>query len=166
MIIDLVRLKNNIDEYIDIDYTYSFDKEQLASTELISLDNVVIKGFITKDSLDELVINLNISGTMVLPCSITLKPVDYEFETSVEGQLLAILAEIDEKNKKIENTIDILPIIWENILMEIPMKVVSPDAQDVKLEGDGWKFITEVEDKVEVNPELAKLKELLKKEVE
>lgn len=166
MIIDLVRLKNNIDEYIDIDYTYSFDKEQLASTELISLDNVLIKGFITKDSLDELVINLNISGTMVLPCSITLKPVDYEFETSVEGQLLAILAEIDEKNKKIENTIDILPIIWENILMEIPMKVVSPDAQDVKLEGDGWKFITEVEEKVEVNPELAKLKELLKKEVE
>ena len=166
MIIDLVRLKNNIDEYINIDYKYSFAKEKLDGTEIMSLDNVLIKGYITKDSMDELVINLNINGIMVLPCSITLKPVNHEFTTSVDGQLQTIMSEIDENNKKIENTIDILPIIWENILMEIPMKVVSPDAQYVKLEGVGWKFITNMENKVEVNPELAKLQELLKKEVE
>ena len=69
------------------------------------------------------------------------------------------MEEIDENHKKIENSIDILPIIWENILMEIPMKVTSPDAYSVKAEGEGWKFVTDEMDTK--NPALEKLKDLL-----
>ena len=93
---------------------------------------------------------------MVLPCAITLKPVDYPFSTEINGQLDELLVEND---KKFKNTIDILPIIWENILMEIPMRVVSPNAKPEKLKGEGWQFITE--QKGNVNPELEKLKDLL-----
>ena len=64
-----------------------------------------------------------------------------------------------EKYINSKNSLDILPIIWENILMEIPMRVVSEDAEDVALSGDGWKFITG-EEKTE-NSELSKLKDLL-----
>ena len=42
-----------------------------------------------------------------------------------------------------ENLLDIFPIVWENILMEVPMRVVSSDVSDVPLEGNGWKFIKE-----------------------
>ena len=66
---------------------------------------------------------------------------------------------IEENSTNFQNSIDILPIIWENILMEIPMRVVSEDAEDITLSGDGWKFITG-EEKTE-NSELSKLKELL-----
>ena len=62
--------------------------------------------------------------------------------------------------KKNQNTIDILPIIWENILMEIPIRVVGDKNQSLQMEGDGWKLITEEEKKL--NPELQKLKDLLK----
>ena len=41
------------------------------------------------------------------------------------------------------------------------MKVVSDEAKDVRLEGNGWKLITEKEEEEEINPELAKLKDLL-----
>ena len=98
---------------------------------------------------------------MILPCSMTLKPVDYEFNIKVEGIMEELFEEIGEIVKNNQNTIDILPIIWENILMEIPMKVVSEEAKDVRMEGNGWKLITEKEEGEEINPELAKLKDLL-----
>ena len=41
------------------------------------------------------------------------------------------------------------------------MKVVSNDNADITLSGDGWKVITEYVTEQEVNPELAKLKDLL-----
>ena len=89
-----------------------------------------------------------------------MKPVDYPFSFKIEEIFSEDTEEIAKKIKKSENTIDILPIVWENILMEIPMKVVSPDASLEKIEGDGWKLVTE--DYESTNPELAKLKDLLK----
>lgn len=161
MIIDLVKLNNGLVDRVDIDEKYSFSKEYLVNTELEALDDVYVKGYINKDLIDSYQISINVSGTMIIPCSLTLKPVSYPFAIEINGCLQEILEEIDKKIRKVENTIDILPIIWENILMEMPMKVVSEDLQDMKLEGDGWKLITEKEEVTEINPELAKLKDLL-----
>ena len=156
---DLRRLISNIDDEVVIDTTYSFNEEELKGSGLLKLDNVSINGNITKDSLNNLVINVDIKGTMVLPCSITLKPVDYPFNINVNGNIEDMLEEMGKFDKKIQNTLDILPIIWENILMEIPSKVVSPDADNVELSGDGWKLIKEEEKKENLG--LAKLKDLL-----
>ena len=104
---------------------------------------------------------MSISGIMVLPCSITLKETDYPFESKISDTLVNLFEEIGDFEKKIENTIDILPIIWENILMEIPMKVVSENAKFEKQEGNGWKLITEEEENEVINPEFEKLKDLL-----
>ena len=60
-----------------------------------------------------------------------------------------------------ENTIDIFPIIWENILVEIPSRVISGDTENLSLEGNGWKLCTE-EQNEQINPELQKLRDLLK----
>ena len=156
---DLRRLMSNIDDEVVIDTTYSFNEDELKGSGLLKLDNVSINGNITKDSLNNLVINVDIKGTMVLPCSITLKPVDYPFNINVNGNIEDMLEEMGKFDKKIQNTLDILPIIWENILMEIPSKVVSPDADDIELSGDGWKLIKEEEKKENLG--LAKLKDLL-----
>ena len=159
MIIDLTRLKNDIDKEIIINEIYSFSDEYIKSSGILKLDNVDINGKITKNSLNELMIYLEIKGIMVLPCARTLKPVDYKFETTIDGNLEEIMQEISENNKKIENSIDILPIIWENILMEIPMRVISEDASNIELKGDGWRLITE-ETKEDINPAFQKLNEL------
>ena len=142
MIIDLTRLRNKIDSILDIDNTYSFSEEELKGTDIKKLDNVSIKGYIRRNSLDEMEINITVSGTMVLECAITLKDVNYDFSIEINDTLDRIL---EENSKKLQNTIDILPIIWENILLEVPMKVVSEDAKFEKTEGNGWKLITEDE---------------------
>lgn len=159
MLIDIVRLKNDIDEYINIDFKYSFGEEFLKQTDLIKLDDVSIKGEITKNSLEDIELHLKIDGVMVLPCAITLKPVNYPFSIEFDKSLEEICEETTENLKKDENTLDILPIIWENILMEIPMKVVSKDANTSNLKGDGWEFVTN--ERKKTNPELEKLKDLL-----
>lgn len=156
---DLTRLLSNIDDEVVVDTTYSFSSEELKNTGILKLDNVKINGVITKGNLNEINIDLNISGVMVLPCSLTLEPVDHEFSVNVCGNAEEMLEDLDKFGKKVKNSLDILPIIWENILMEIPSRIISPNAGDMKMSGDGWKIITD--DVKEENPELAKLKDLL-----
>ena len=59
------------------------------------------------------------------------------------------------------NSIDLLPIIWQNILMEIPIRIVSPDIKDENIYGDGWKYISNEEESKEIDPRLSKLKDYL-----
>ncbi len=160
MNIDITRLKSGIDSQVEIDMSYSFDKEMLKKTDIISLDNISVKGYITSNSIDDYDLDVNVDGIMVLPSSLTLEPTDYKFSIKIEGNIDELLKEINETLKKNQNTIDILPIIWENILMEIPIRVVGDKNQNLQMEGDGWKLITEEEKKL--NPELQKLKDLLK----
>ena len=149
MEIDLNEL--NIKPEIDIDTKVKFEEENLKKAGILNMDEVNIKGKIT-ENLDEYLLKLNINGKMILPCNLTLEPVDYLFNIEIEENL----NEIAKNSKK---TIDILPIIWENILMEIPMKIVSPKAKNMKTKGEGWELITDSEDKG--NHSLAKLKDLL-----
>ncbi len=161
MFIDITRLKNGIDSYIEIDRIVEWNPETMKNTGLLELKDTTVRGTITKDSIDSLVLDIIIEGTMILPCAITLKPVSYPFTTSVQGNIENLLEEIGEIDKKMENTIDIFPIVWENILVEIPSRVVSEDADSISLEGNGWRLCTE-EQNEEINPELQKLRDLLK----
>ena len=158
MTYDLLRLKNNIDKEINISLTYSFGEDYIKDTDLIELNDVNINGRIYKNALGDIELELRVEGVMQLPCAITLEPVDYPFSIDIEGEIDEIREEFEIFSENYENTLDILPIIWENILMEIPMKVVSPKAKDVKLKGDGWAFIT---DEDEVSSPLSELGNLL-----
>lgn len=157
MIVDLTRLFSRIDKEILVNEEHSFT--ELEGTGVISIDNVSISGTVSLNALHEPYLNLDVAGVMIIPCAITLKPVEYPFSIKIEGDLEEISEENPEKYINSKNYLDILPIIWENILMEIPMRVVSQGAEDITLEGDGWKFITG-DEKVE-NSELSKLKDLL-----
>ena len=158
MTYDLLRLKNNIDKEINISLTHSFDEDYIKDTDLIELNDVNINGRIYKNALGDIELELRVEGVMILPCAITLEPVDYPFFIDIEGEINEIREEFEIFSENYENTLDILPIIWENILMEIPMKVVSPTAKDIKLKGDGWALIT---DEDEVSSPLSELGNLL-----
>lgn len=160
MVFDLTHLKNKIVDQIEINQDYQFQDAELSGTDLIAPFKIHMEGFIKQDLLEGFELNVKVNGIMKLPCSITLEPVPVPFEIHIDGNLEDLLEEIEENHKKIENSIDILPIIWENILMEIPMKVTSPNASSVKTEGDGWRFVTD-ETEEEINPALAQLKDLL-----
>ena len=158
MNIDIVRLNNDIDKNIEINITYSFSKEEMEGTDLLKLDNVKIVGELHKNVLGNIVLSVDVSGVMVRPCAITLRPVEYPFSLIIDDEVEKLYENIGENPINLQNTIDILPIIWENILMEIPMRVVSPDAENVKLSGDGWKLVTEEDNK---NNPLSELMDML-----
>ena len=141
----------NTKPQIIIDTKINFPKEDLEKAKILKMDEVSVKGQINNNK-EESILNLTIKGKMTLPCNLTLEPVDYPFSIEIEENL----NEIIENSQK---TIDILPIIWENILMEIPMRVISPNAKNMKTKGNGWELITDSESKG--NNGLAKLKDLL-----
>lgn len=145
---DITRLNNNIDKSIFVNETYSFNADELKGTDLLKLDNVKIDGEIFKNSLGNIELNIDVEGVMVLPCAITLKPVEYPFSINITGDYIELVEDFEENLTNFQNTIDILPIIWENILMEIPSRVVSEEVKNsnIKMEGDGWKFSTDEEE--------------------
>lgn len=161
MNIDFTKLKSHMVSEIPFDQEVHIPEEWLSQSDLLDLKQVHVTGRLYLDTMDEFALSIKISGIMVLPCAITLKPVDVPFETTVDDSLQNLCEEMDETLKKSENSIDILPIIWENILIEIPMRVVSEGAEELSLHGDGWELITEEKPKQEINPELEKLKDLL-----
>ena len=156
MNIDLTRLRSGIDRVVKIDIDYSFDKETLTQ-DIKSLDNVKIVGEIKRNNIDEYILNVNIKATAILTCAITLKDVPYEIDINLNDSIINLYEEIGINIENIGNTIDILPIVWQNIIMEIPTYVVSPGASRTELEGDGWTFN---KSKKEENSELSKLKDL------
>lgn len=158
MNINLLSLLNNQVDEIVINDTIDIPKEYL-NDDIKDISKVKVDGKITyNDYLIEA--NLNISCTLTLICSVSLKDVIYPINIEVNEE---ISDESDEDfNKILNNSIDLLPIIWQNILMEIPMKVVSPDIKDENIYGDGWKLITnEEEEEKEIDPRLSKLKDFL-----
>ncbi len=148
--LNILNTKNSI----DVNEKVQFDENDLKKAGILKMGKVNVIGKITCP-YDEYMIDLDIKGKMVLPSSLTLEPVDYPFSIKIEENLSEIL----ENFKKNQKTIDILPIIWENILMEIPIKVVSKNEENIKAKGNGWELITDSEK--EGNHSLAKLKDLL-----
>lgn len=159
MNIDITKLKSGYQNYVEIDFNYSFNEDELKGTDLISLDNVKING-ILENSYDDYHLDVEINGIMVLPCAITLEDVSHPFSIKIDENIEEFFENEEKKFKTCENTIDIFPIIWENILMEIPMKVVSEKANDIHMEGEGWKLITDDEEKT--NSPFKKLNDILK----
>ena len=156
MIIDLIRLKSNIDIKVELDEEVKVDENLLKEANIIDLKDTFIKGEIIKGSDEDYIIDALVEGTMILSDTLTLETIEYEFSTQIEGNIIDLLEEINLNSKKSENSIDIFPIIWENILMEVPIRITKND--DIKMEGEGWKLVTEKEETT--NPAFAKLKDL------
>ena len=97
MNIDITRLASSLDDYTYIDEVYSFSKDKLLNSGILSLDNLKVKGFVTKNSLDDYIIDIDVFGTMVLPCSLSLEPTNYKIVLKIEGNLAEIYEEMGEK---------------------------------------------------------------------
>ena len=124
---------------LEIDETLLIDKEVYKNTDLRDLKDVTVEGIITIDYEDNVNLELNLSGTMVLPCAVSLVDVDYKFDTVIEESI----GKFEEIYKNNKNSLDILPILWENIVLEIPIRVVAECVKPSNTSGDGWELISE-----------------------
>lgn len=146
MKIDISKLLSSYEDEISFEDTVNIDKEYLSNTDIRELKDVHVVGNIKKNINDNLLLNMQVDGVMILPCSVSLVDVEYPFHIEISE----ICSENDDENEEYvkinENSIDILPIIWQNIVMEIPLKVVSPNLDRRNISGIGWRLITEDEE--------------------
>ena len=156
MRIDLTNILANIVSAININEQVIIDNEMLKTSNIRRLDNTMFNGRIFKDYEDTLVLEGNITGTMVLPDDITLKDVNYEFKSEIFEYIEEVFT-IDK------NSIDILDYLWQNILVEVPLKVRTEEDDNITLKGDGWRLITEEELNNRSNRPFSDLSKLLDK---
>ncbi|WP_010631043.1 YceD family protein [Sporolactobacillus vineae] len=136
-----------------------------ADPEIRSLSPVDVKG-VVEFSARALTFHLQLTGTMVLPCAITLEDVDYPFEINTSETFLLAGAELEASGQEDEgflhypedDRIDLVPSLVEAILVEKPMRVVSAKAGAAELSGNGWELVTDETAKQRIDPRLEKLK--------
>ena len=111
-------------------------------TSIKDLSKVKVVGSIKYNVIDEVVIDLDVSGEMLLIDAITNEPIKYPFSIKI----LENLAEIDENDakylEKSKNILDIIEFLWENIVLEVPIRVTKTDKPN-KTKGDGWELYDE-----------------------
>ena len=155
MLINLSDFKGS--DRLTIDTNIEFNEEDIEHSDLIKLDDVSAIGELYYlDS--ELIINLNVKGIMVLPDAITLEELRIPFDININESLSESTEENNEYFDKIKNTLDIKGILWQNIVLEVPIRVTKNETHE-KLFGEGWELIDENEKRID--PRLAKLSELL-----
>ena len=155
MIIELFDLITN-GKTINIDNDITISNELIKESTIRRLNNIHFKGCIKKLIDDTYQLEGTISGIMILPDDITLEDYEYNFTSEIEEK-------IEETSINSQKTLDIIGILWQNILVEIPLKAVNEKNKDLTLEGDGWRLIKEDEVKSSNNP-LSSLEELFRKE--
>ena len=123
---------------IDVDQDVFINKDFYKDTDLRKLKDLHVIGTILINYEDEIILNLNLKGIMILPCAISLEDVLYKFETNIEENL----GKFDEIVKNNKNSLEISHILWENIVLEIPLRVVKEGIKPTNTSGDGWELIS------------------------
>ena len=152
MIIELFDLIVN-NKMIIIDNDVVISEELLSSSTIRRLENIHFNGVLSRLIDDTYELSGELKGTMILPDDITLEDYEYNFTSEIEEK-------IEETRINYQKTLDITEDLWQNILVEIPLKAVNEKNKNLKLEGDGWRLISEDDINTENNP-LSSLKELL-----
>lgn len=144
---ELIKLENINNEYSDVlDFSDKIEK-----TDIIAISDVYVDGEFEIFDQEEFVFFTHVECTISMECALTLKPVEVKLSFDTEDVFSTFE---DENNYTIDGiTVDLYPVLWSNILLEKPMRVISPGAYD-EFEYEN----TEFEDD-DINSAFAKLKD-------
>lgn len=155
MIIDLTELViKSIDELF-IEKDFSFPKEYLVNSEILDLKDTKVSGYITLDEEGYPNLDLDLTGTMILSDSISLEEISYPFSIKIDEKM-------EEKLENVTNTIDIIDVLWQNIVLEVPLQLTKVEDFS-QYQGEGWRLVSE-EDLNKKNNPFSNLKDLLGEE--
>ena len=140
--IDLTKLLSGFVDTLEIDEEYVVPVSD--NTDIEELSKIKVKGDISLSSDGEYYTNLFCSGEMLIKDSISLDDVWYPFSFTIDEN-------INDLDKNDENILDILAILWQNIVLEVPLRYSVVEDYD-KYQGDGWKLVSEEELRIKNNP--------------
>ncbi|KOC24415.1 MULTISPECIES: YceD family protein [Bacillus amyloliquefaciens group] len=150
----------------EFDETVELNELTKLNSDIRRISPVRVKGR-TEIESKQVSFDFTISGEMVLPCSRTLVDVPYPF-TIATKELFRFHKSDDIEDEDVhfaeDDTVDLTPIIKEEILLEIPMQVFCETEQKegaAPQVGKDWQVISEEDKKNQIDPRLADLKKLL-----
>ena len=78
-----------------------------------------------------------LKGTIILESAVNCSDVPCQLDIKYDD----FVTNLVENYKKSVNSLDILPILWENILLEIPIRAVNSDDEFISTKGEGWEVL-------------------------
>ena len=144
MNINLIPLYNGTKKEIEINESVIIDKSYYENSEIKDLKEVSVEGVIYKDYDNRINYEFKANGIMILEDAISLDEVEYPFSIEFEDIL-------EENSKKMQNSLDLIEILWENIVLEVPLRFSNVEDLS-KYSGEGWKIISEDDLKNTNNP--------------
>ena len=145
MNIDLTKLITSSIEELEVGGEVVIPLELIRSTQIRELKDIKFCGEVTKLCDGDYQLTGTLTGIMVLPDDITLEDVEINFTNEIEENFNEFGTHEEKNLEIIQNRLDITEFLWQNILVEIPSKVVSDKNEGLTLEGNGWRLITEEE---------------------
>ena len=129
---------------IYFDETIDFGPEIFAKMNQIrGLQDVTVSGNVHYDTASERVFaDLDIEGVMIVPCSITLEDVEYDFHTKSLEVFSFDKVDDEDVHEVKGDVVELLPVVFQLILMEVPLKVVKKGLKQYP-KGDGWEVVKE-----------------------
>ena len=109
--------------------TFDFEEEITFPCEMFEkyahingLKDVIVSGTGNLDTRDKrLYVDLNIKGTMILPCALTLEDVDYPFDIdSTEVFSFEKPDPLEDVHEAKKDVVDFTPVVFSNIMLEVP----------------------------------------------
>lgn len=152
----LMQIDLNFNDSYKLNEIVNIPKSYFENSSVKKLDNIKVEGKLYYDSEDNLYADVAISGNMVLADDISLEEVLYPFSIEYNDIL-------DENLKNNQNTLDLFEFLWENIVLEVPLKFTKVTNLS-EFHGDGWKLVSEEENSLEHNPFSELLENFDKKE--
>ncbi len=110
---------------------FDFTEEAKDIEDILNIDSALVEGTITREDEDVFKCCYHLKVILTLACSLTLEPVEYlmDFEQS---ELIGYLNdENDDLIAIVNNTVDMRSIVWDNILVNIPIRIIREDAYEI-----------------------------------
>ena len=140
-------------------------KEYYENMDILDIQDVYLEMEIYKNLDQEDLLHIKCEGKLLLQDARDLKPVLYPFSFEFEEKIDSDSEICGRFLENSQNTLDIMAILWENIVLEKPISYTVCDSLESPKDDAGWKIVGEENEKT-IDPRLAPLMELLEKKKE
>ncbi|MFD2043998.1 YceD family protein [Ornithinibacillus salinisoli] len=153
---------------------FTFDEKvdvselETMNNDIRRIDPVHVHGDCTVQG-DQFIFSFTIRGEMILPCARTLVDVEYPLDIKAREIFTTSSYLVDDNDIEIHlidgEVLDLTPYIKENILLEVPFRVFSDEADDQQSfqpKGNDWEVTSEDAKEKKIDPRLKKLESLFK----
>ena len=136
---------NTINESgIIIDQDLLFDEDIYKTALIKGLENVHVKGKIYYSTTKEVLFDGYVNGDMLITDSNTSEIINYPFSCEINEILSEDKNFSQELRSNDQNSLDLKEILWQNIVLEVPLNYSKTDKVSVT-KGDGWELKSEDE---------------------